>query len=112
MSVKKDRAISILKETIAKFLNSHSTGHSLITVTDCTLSDDLKKVTAYISVFPDKDEESALNFAKRKRTEIRDYIKENTQMRTIPYVEIELDLGEKARQKMDETFRQIENEDR
>ncbi|MBU1728108.1 ribosome-binding factor A, partial [Patescibacteria group bacterium] len=79
---------------------------SLITVTSCTTSPDLKRATVFMTVFPSSKEKAALDFAKRKRTELREFLKKNMQTRNIPFVDIEIDQGEKNRQKIDELLRE------
>ncbi len=102
MSLRQEKVANLVKKLSAQFLQIESSGQSLITVTNCTISPDLKKATIFISVLPEKSEEFALNFIKRKRTDLRDYIKKNTKMRVLPFIEVELDIGEKNRQKIDE----------
>jgi ribosome-binding factor A len=104
---KQERLASILKDLIAKYLNTASNGVSLITVTDLKLSARMSKATAFISVFPVEKEEAALDFAKRQRGEIREYLKENVRMRTVPFIEVEIDPGEKHRQRIDELLNKI-----
>ena len=47
-----------------------------------------------------------IDFAKRKRGELRDYLKQNLNIKSIPFIDIEIDLGEKNRQKIDELLRE------
>lgn len=84
MGIKQERAISILKEAAATFLNLQSDKSSMITITDCFLSSDGKHVTFYISVFPTEAETPAINFAKRQRSEMREYLKNHTKVGIIP----------------------------
>jgi ribosome-binding factor A len=88
-----------------EFLERESNHQSLITVTRADMSPDLKKVSVYFSVLPEKFEQSALQFAKRVRTDFREYLKQKSQMKFLPTVDFELDLGEKHRQKVDELLR-------
>ena len=87
---------------VAQFLEKESNGTSLITVTDTNVSKDLKKATIFITVLPDSSEDSALNFAKRKRSDIRGFIRKKLQMRILPFLDFEIDKGEKNRQRIDE----------
>lgn len=93
---------SLLSQIAAEYLNRESNGASLITVTGCTISDDFKRATIYITVLPDDKETDALNFAKRQRTDLRNFIKTKTKIGTLPFLEIEIDAGEKHRQHIDE----------
>lgn len=101
MTHRQEKIESLLQIYIAESLNREAGTKSVITVTDCHASPDLKNVTAFITVLPEQYEEEALNFAKRKRPEIRNYIKDHLKMKTLPFVEIEIDQGEKNRQRID-----------
>lgn len=90
-----------LKKVAQDFFQRESTKSSLITVTEAEISPDLKNATFKISVLPEKYEIDAVNFARKKRQDLRTAIKNNLQIRTIPHVEIEIDKGERARQKID-----------
>ena len=97
-----EKVANLVKELSANFLARENNRTSLITVTSCKASPDLKKATIFITVLPDNKEHNALDFAKRKRADLRDYLKKNMQMKTIPFIDIEIDRGEKNRQKIDE----------
>jgi len=98
-----------LAETIAHlagdFLARESNGQSLVTVTRADMSRDLKTATIYLSVLPEKYEGAALNFAKRKRADFREYLKERSVLRYLPTIDFALDMGEKNRQKIDKLTR-------
>lgn len=102
MTERQEKVAKLIKKLSAQFLQIESSGQSLITVTNCTISPDLRKATIFISVLPEKSEEYAINFIKRKRSEMRDYIKKNTKMRVLPFLDAEIDYGEKNRQRIDE----------
>ena len=102
MTLRQEKVQENLKHLAAQFLEKESNGTSLITVTTANVSKDLKKATLFITVFPDSNEESALNFARRKRSDLRDFVKSKLKMRTSPFLEFEIDSGEKNRQRIDE----------
>lgn len=77
-----------------------------MTVTDATISPDLKRATIYFTTFPESEQERALEFAKRKRTELRDFIGTHAKLRALPVLEIKIDEGERNRQKIDELLSQ------
>ena len=83
------------------FFSRESNGKSLITVTRADVSPDLRNVKIYFSVLPESFEKHVLNFAKRNRTEFREYIKAHARMQYLPNVDFEIDLGEKNRQLID-----------
>ncbi|MBP9802853.1 MAG: ribosome-binding factor A [Candidatus Pacebacteria bacterium] len=96
---------TILKELAATFLARENNNTSLITVTSANVSPDFKRATIFITVMPESKEEAALFFAKRQRGNMRDFLKKNMNIKVIPFVEIEIDKGEKNRQKIDELLR-------
>lgn len=93
---------AFLRLTAANFFTREAGPNSLITVTDATISPDFKYGTIYLTVFPTSEEERALDFAKRKRTDLREFLKNNSKMRSLPVLEIKLDEGERNRQRIDE----------
>jgi len=107
MTHRQEKVEGRLQEIIASFLNKEAGTKSVVTVTHCKVSPDLKKVTAFLSVFPESFEAEALGFAKRKRTELRRLIANAMPMKTIPFIEIEIDAGEKNRQKIEDILGKI-----
>lgn len=104
-SNRQEKVANFIKELGAQFLGRENNKTSLITVTGCNISPDLKKATIFITVLPDSKEHDALEFAKRKRPELRDFLKKNMQTKIIPFIDIDIDKGEKNRQKIDELLR-------
>ena len=101
-----EKAANFIKERAAEFLERENDRTSLITVTSANCSPDLKRATVFITVFPPEKEKSALEFAKRKRGELREFLKKNMSTKNIPFIDIAIDLGEKHRQKIDELLRE------
>ena len=79
--------------------------NGLITVTRAELADDFKHVTILLSVLPQTKEGDALRFAKRARSDFRDYVKEHSFLSPVPTIDFEIDFGEKNRQRVDELTR-------
>jgi ribosome-binding factor A len=100
-----EKVANQIKELAAEFLGRENNRTSLITVISCDTSPDLKKATIFITVLPNSKEHDALDFAKRKRAEIRDYLKKKMNLKIIPFLDIKIDEGEKNRQKIDELLR-------
>lgn len=91
----------VLRELASKFLLEESGNNSLITVTSVKVSGDLKYATIYFTTYPEGSENFALEFLKRKRSDFREYIKENSRIARVPFIDFEIDLGEKNRQLID-----------
>ena len=105
MTQRNEKMANFIKEQAAFFLAREDNKTSLITVTSATVSPDLKRATIYITVLPDSKEKLALEFVKRKRRELREFLKKNMTTKIIPFIDITIDLGEKNRQKIDELLR-------
>ena len=120
MSVKSERKIEIIRDLGARFLEAESNPSSLLTVTRAELSRNGKYATIFFTVFPksagsgsgdqsvpdwfspEQMEKTALEFAKRKRSEFKRFVMDNSRLGIIPMLDFEIDLGEKNRQKIDE----------
>lgn len=104
-SLRQDKVSNLLMELTAEFLERESNRQSLVTVTRADVSSDLKKAIVYITVLPEEKEEAALDFAKRKRKELREFVKGKIKFRVLPFLDIEIDKGQKVQQKIDEISR-------
>lgn len=89
----------------ADYFARESNRESLITVTRADVSPDLKNVKIYLSVMPREYEEAALNFAKRSRTDFRNFIKKHASLARLPNIDFVADDGEKNRQRIDDLTR-------
>ena len=83
-----------------------ASGPALITVTGSEISQAGTRLKIFLSVYPAGEEKKVLGFANRKRSEFKEFLKEKIQMRSIPYIVFELDLGERARRRFEEVLRQ------
>ena len=101
MSNRDERLKEILHDLGARFLSMNGNKSSLLTVTKVELTRDGKHATIFFTVFPEDFEKTALEFAKRKRSELKEFVKENSKLGRIPLLDFEIDFGEKNRQKID-----------
>ena len=88
-----------------EFLARESNTHALLTVTRAELTDDLKKAVVFLSVLPEKEEAISLKLVKRLRSDLREYVRKHSVLHPIPFLEFEIDYGEKNRQRVDELTR-------
>jgi len=109
-SLRQEKVNEQIKKVVANFLEAESNRTSLITVTSVNVSPDLKNAKILITVLPEEKEKTALDFCKRKRSEIKHEIKKKMSLRAVPFVDIELDMGEKNRQKIDELIIKNKNQ--
>lgn len=108
---KKARLAEHLAHLAASFFNRESNRTSLITVTRAQFTDRMSRITIFISVFPEKSEHDSLIFAKRYAGEFREYLKSEARMQHIPHIDMELDYGEKNRQRLDELSKELPRTD-
>jgi ribosome-binding factor A len=102
---RQEKVANTVKELAAQFLARENNRTSLITVMAASCSPDLKRATLFITVLPTEKEAEALAFVRRQLPEMREYLKQNLRIKNIPYLQVEIDLGEKNRQKIDELLR-------
>jgi len=105
MNQRNEKVANNIKELAAQFLGRENNRTSLITVTACTATPDLKRATILITVLPTAKENDALNFIKRNLGDLREFLKKNIPIKTIPFLDAVIDQGEKNRQKIDELLR-------
>lgn len=99
--------ISLELRSIAQdFFQRESSGASLITVTRTEVSPDMRHGTIFITVLPEDKEEAAINFAKRMRSELRHTVMKRLPVKVIPFLEVEIDYGEKNRLHIEELLRE------
>lgn len=91
-----------IRQLAAKYLQRESNRTSLVTITNVNLYDHDTKATILFTVLPENKEKAALDFAKRHRAEFREYLKDHARLRVIPFVDFDIDRGEKNRQRVDE----------
>ncbi len=97
MFIERNRKIEEqLKEVLARFIERESNKTALITITHVELGDKGRTAMLYISVMPEDGEDSAINFLKRKRKEMHDLIRKQLNMKTIPFLDVSIDSGQKA----------------
>lgn len=97
---------SLLRDLAAEFFTREASPRSLITITDASISPDFKRATIYMTTIPTDEESRALDFARRKRTDLRTYIGARAKLRSLPVIEVKIDEGERNRQKIDELARE------
>ncbi|MFA6354872.1 MAG: ribosome-binding factor A [Candidatus Paceibacterota bacterium] len=91
-----------IKELSAIFIEREAGPTSLITVTRVLLSPDNKRAKIMISVLPKEKEKAAYGFIRRNLGELRKYVQKGLKINPIPFLEVEIDEGEKNRQRIDE----------
>ena len=105
--MRQERVANLIKELAAHFIVIESDKTSLITVTNCTVSKNLKRATIFITVLPEEKERAALSFLKRRGRELQAYLGKKMNTKFIPRIDVIIDMGEKNRQLIDELSRNV-----
>lgn len=108
---KQEKVLLELKGLAGEFLARHSNRTSLVTVTNLSLSPDLKRAEIFLSVIPNEKEKAVIEFANRLRGEFCDYIRKHSKMHRLPHIVFSPDIGEKNRQRIEELSHQTESEE-
>lgn len=85
-----------IKEILAPYIERESNRSALLTITRVELSELGKKALLYLSVLPETGENDAINFLRRKRSGMRELLKEQLRIATIPFIDVTIDTGQKA----------------
>lgn len=101
-SFRNEKIKNKIKELSATYIEREAGLMSMITVTRISLSSDNKKAVIMITVMPKEKEKAAYNFIKRNLGELRKYVSKNLRINPIPFLDVQIDEGEKNRQKIDE----------
>lgn len=100
-SMERDRHTVMAREiahAAGIYITRESNGTSLITVTHADVSPDFANAMIFISVIPEDQEDQALEFLKRNRTDFRTWVAKEMRFKRVPMFDFSLDIGEKNRQ--------------
>jgi ribosome-binding factor A len=102
MEHRSEKVANVIKEVLGAFIEVNSNRQSMITITNVYLTIDFKRVTLFVTVFPEHGENAGFDFLKRQRCDARDYLKKRSRLARLPFIDFDIDKGEKARQRIDE----------
>jgi len=91
-----------IRELAAIYIEREAGVTSMITVTRVLLSEDGKRATIMVSVLPREKEKAAYGFIKRNLGDLRKSIGKSLRINPVPFLDVQIDEGEKNRQKIDE----------
>jgi ribosome-binding factor A len=100
--IRQERWTELIKRLAATFIERESNHDALISVTRVDLTERLGHAIIYISVLPENKEQASLYFFTRNLGELRNYIKKHAPGRVLPHLSVEIDMGEKNRQRIDQ----------
>lgn len=103
---REEKIANHIRELAATFIEREGGVTSMITVTRVILAPGGKHATILVSVLPRDKENAAFGFIKRNLGEMRKFVQKGLNINPIPFLNVEIDEGEKNRQKIDELLRE------
>jgi len=91
-----------IREIVSRYVSKETNGKSIISITTVDLNNYRDHASIFFTVLPETEEKPALDFLKRKRTEIRKTIMKEMPIARIPFIEFFIDTGEKLFRKITE----------
>ena len=107
MNQKDFKIKEMIRELAADFFSRESNRLSLITVTDVEIRSRGATAVILVTVLPENQEESAVEFMHRQLTDFKEYVRTHSKIQRIPFFEVAIDKGEKNRQRLDEIAKSI-----
>jgi ribosome-binding factor A len=102
MNAKHDKLAEMLRELAAEYFSKESNRQSLITITAVEVMSRGGRATIRITVLPEDQEMLALEFMRRKLSDFREYVTSNSRIGRVPFFDVDIDVGEKNRRRIDE----------
>lgn len=104
MTFRKEKVSSFLKNIASSFIQKEIVSQPgvLISITKVELSNDLKQAKIFVSVFPESKEKEMMRILKNNQGRLKEFAKDKIKMKFLPHFEIEIDKGEKSRQRIEE----------
>lgn len=97
---KRGRLRESLLKASAEFVSKNSPEGALVTVTNFTLSDNLRNGQVLISVIPDKMSTYALKRLEQQRGDFSKFVKNKTKSGHVPHIDFVLDETEELFEKI------------
>ncbi len=99
---KHEKLAEQIRELAARFFSRESNRQSLITITTVEILSRGGRAIIRATVLPESAEADAAEFMRRKLTDFREFVMENSRIGRVPFFDVEIDIGEKNRQRIDE----------
>jgi ribosome-binding factor A len=115
MSIRTERVASLIKEEIASLLvrEFSDPSHGFTTVTDVTVTPDLRIARVYFSVFGKPEvKEKTMAMLEEKKSYIRGVLGSRMKIRFVPELQFHLDGTMDRVERLDQIFRKIHEGDK
>lgn len=102
MAHRLEKLNSLMIEMAGSFIKTKINSGALITATRTEMSEDLREVKIFISVFPEKEEEEIIKTLKKKTHNFVEHVKKNIRTKFLPRISFEIDRGAKMERRIEE----------
>ncbi len=75
---------------------------TIVTITRAETTGDLRRAKIFFSVFPEEKEKEVCSLLKKKCRDLRDCVKAQVKMRTLPVISFEIDRAAKIERRIEE----------
>ena len=99
---KDEKYASLISKFAAEYFSLESSKDSLITVTRVDMLDKGRRSIVFFTTLPREKENGALEFAKRRARDFRQFIMSKKSFGFVPKIDFCIDEGEHNRQRIDE----------
>lgn len=99
---RKGRAASLLKDVASSFIRFEINPAPMVTVMRVEVANDLRSAKVFISVFPEEKEKEILTALKKKKRELKNFMKDKIKMRILPSVTFEADKSWRMEKRINE----------
>ena len=104
---KDEKIASLITRFAAEYFCLESNQNSLITVTRTDIFDKGRRAFVFFTALPREKENEALEFAKRRRNNFRQFIMAKKSFGFTPKIDFYIDEGEHNRQRIDELSNEL-----
>lgn len=99
---KQERYNDLLRDIVSSFIKEKIDFKAMVTVMRVETPGNLRTAKVSVSVFPEESENEALDFFKRKKNDLYDFVKPRLKMRFLPSFYFEIDKAIKLERKIEE----------
>ncbi len=91
-----------IREQSANWILRNASNSSLVTVTSVEVFNRGRRARVLVTVLPEHKEEAVIDFLRRNVADMREYIGKNIRSHSVPFLDIDIDIGTKNLERIDE----------
>ncbi len=97
----------MLERLITEFFKKLDFGGKIVSVTRIETAESLKMTEIFISIYPEGGEKKIMKMLDERTGEARKYVSDKVSWRFVPEIRFKLDMGDKARQRIEDILKKI-----